>query len=278
MKKEINNNGRHFADETTTKINKKRKNGVVIAAVSIALVISAATAGIVYFAANGQKPVNTKSIAAVTAEESKKLADLKKTVPSTAAINTEKNTDTAKNNTANTAKKTTTAPAATTGTAPKAAAAATTAQTNNNINTNANTNTNANNYTNANTYVQPQTQPAVTNTDTTAAVTAAAQTQTDAAVGSTAAAAVQGTPYSYVVTGSATYGYDWKYVGGSGIIGVSCSYDFTNHVYYFTLTGLAQGSTPITIYHMVQTANGNEWIPENLVLNVDAGLNVTRVA
>ena len=92
-----------------------------------------------------------------------------------------------------------------------------------------------------------------------------------------AAAAVTGTPCYHTVYGSASYGYDWKYVGGSGIIKIDCTYDFNAKAYTFTFTGLAPGQTSLVLYHMEQTDNGNEWVPENLNFTVDSALNVYQV-
>ena len=83
-----------------------------------------------------------------------------------------------------------------------------------------------------------------------------------------------GNAFHYYANGQTSYGYDWTYSGGGGIVNVSCNYDFNNHQYDFVLTGVAEGTSPITLYYY--NANG-EQMPVPMMISVDSNLNVTQI-
>ena len=79
--------------------------------------------------------------------------------------------------------------------------------------------------------------------------------QTSSAASSDPGAAMStGNSIHYTANGSTSYGYDWTYSGGGGIVSVSCNYNFDTHQYDFVITGVAPGTTTLTLYY--NTADG----------------------
>ena len=78
----------------------------------------------------------------------------------------------------------------------------------------------------------------------------------------------------YYATGQTSYGYDWTYSGGGGVVAVNCTYDFNTHQYDFTLTGVSEGTTSLTLYY--NTADGVQQ-PVPMTVSVDSNLNVTQI-
>lgn len=78
----------------------------------------------------------------------------------------------------------------------------------------------------------------------------------------------------YTASGQTSYGYDWTYSGGGGIVGVDCSYNFDTHTYDFSITGLSEGVTTLTLYY--NTDDGIQQ-PVNMTVSVDGNLNVTQI-
>ena len=119
------------------------------------------------------------------------------------------------------------------------------------------------------------TQPATTAPATTAAATQTATAKAAPGVHHSGAKwDGKGTPLHVFTTGKTSYGYDWTYSGGGGIVNVSCNYDFNNHQYDFVLTGVSEGTSPITLYYY--TADGQQ-MPVPMMINVDSNLNVTQI-
>lgn len=83
-----------------------------------------------------------------------------------------------------------------------------------------------------------------------------------------------GNSIHYTASGSTSYGYDWTYSGGSGIVSVECNYDFDSHQYDFVITGLSEGTTNLTLYY--NTADGEQQ-PVNMTVSVDSNLNVSQI-
>ncbi|MBQ3329703.1 MAG: hypothetical protein IJG87_00825 [Ruminococcus sp.] len=90
---------------------------------------------------------------------------------------------------------------------------------------------------------------------------------------SSGAAMSTGNSIHYTASGSTSYGYDWTYSGGGGIVDVSCNYDFDTHQYDFVITGLSEGTTNLTLYY--NTADGVQQ-PVNMTVSVDSNLNVSQ--
>ena len=78
----------------------------------------------------------------------------------------------------------------------------------------------------------------------------------------------------YTASGQTSYGYDWTYSGGGGIVNVSCNYDFNTKQYDFNITGVAPGTASLTLYY--NTADGVQQ-PVNMTVQVDSNLNVTQI-
>ena len=97
---------------------------------------------------------------------------------------------------------------------------------------------------------------------------------------SSSSAASAGGSYSsgnslhYTASGQTSYGYDWTYSGGGGIVNVGCNYDFNTKQYDFNITGVAPGTTALTLYY--NTADGVQQ-PVNMTVQVDSNLNVTQI-
>lgn len=83
-----------------------------------------------------------------------------------------------------------------------------------------------------------------------------------------------GNTLHYTATGQTSYGYDWTYSGGGGIVNVSCNYDFNSKQYDFNITGVAPGTASLTLYY--NTADGVQQ-PVNMTIQVDNNLNVTQI-
>lgn len=83
-----------------------------------------------------------------------------------------------------------------------------------------------------------------------------------------------GNTLHYTATGQTSYGYDWTYSGGGGIVNVSCNYDFNSKQYDFNITGVTPGTASLTLYY--NTADGVQQ-PVNMTVQVDSNLNVTRI-
>lgn len=100
---------------------------------------------------------------------------------------------------------------------------------------------------------------------------ASSQTSSSAAEGGSHSS---GNVLHYTATGQTSYGYDWTYSGGGGIVSVSCNYDFNTKQYDFNITGVAPGTATLTLYY--NTADGVQQ-PVNMTVQVDSNLNVTQI-
>ena len=78
----------------------------------------------------------------------------------------------------------------------------------------------------------------------------------------------------YSATGQTSYGYDWTYSGGGGIVSVTCNYDFNTKQYDFSITGVSEGTASLTLYY--NTADGVS-VPVPMTVSVDSNLNVTQI-
>ena len=78
----------------------------------------------------------------------------------------------------------------------------------------------------------------------------------------------------YSATGQTSYGYDWTYSGGGGIVSVTCNYDFNTKQYDFAITGVSEGTASLTLYY--NTADGVS-VPVPMTVSVDSNLNVTQI-
>lgn len=83
-----------------------------------------------------------------------------------------------------------------------------------------------------------------------------------------------GNTLHYTATGQTSYGYDWTYSGGGGIVDIKCDYNFSSYQYDFQITGLAPGTASLTLYY--NTADGVQQ-PVNMTVQVDSNLNVTQI-
>ena len=110
--------------------------------------------------------------------------------------------------------------------------------------------------------------------------TASSSASSDASSQTSSSSASDGGSYNsgnalhYTASGQTSYGYDWTYSGGGGIVSVSCNYDFNTKQYDFNITGVAPGTAPLTLYY--NTADGVQQ-PVNMTVQVDSNLNVTRI-
>ena len=82
----------------------------------------------------------------------------------------------------------------------------------------------------------------------------------------------KGTPLHVHVNGKTSYGYDWSYEGGGGLVKVGCDYTFRNNGYDFSLVGKTPGSGSITVWH---NTDDNTQTPTTINFTVDENLNVT---
>ena len=89
----------------------------------------------------------------------------------------------------------------------------------------------------------------------------------------TGAPAVQGGVLHYYANGQTSYGYDWTYSGGGGLVNVDCKYDFDTDTYDFIITGVSEGTSDLTLYY--NTDDGVQ-VPVYMTVNVDSSLNVTQ--
>lgn len=78
----------------------------------------------------------------------------------------------------------------------------------------------------------------------------------------------------YYAYGQTSYGYDWTYSGGGGVVAIDCGYNFDNDQYDFTITGVSPGTTSIVLYY--NTDDGVQQ-PVYMTVNVDDNLNVTQI-
>lgn len=78
----------------------------------------------------------------------------------------------------------------------------------------------------------------------------------------------------YYAFGKTSYGYDWTYSGGGGVVSVACDYSFDNNRYDFVLTGVSEGTATITLYY--NTDDGVQ-VPVPMTVYVDSNLNVTQI-
>ena len=82
----------------------------------------------------------------------------------------------------------------------------------------------------------------------------------------------KGTPLHFRATGKTSYGYDWNYEGGSGLVKVGCDYTFANNEYDFSLIGKAPGVGTIKLYYNVGDSTKAS---TTINFTVDEHLNVT---
>lgn len=78
----------------------------------------------------------------------------------------------------------------------------------------------------------------------------------------------------YTASGGTSYGYDWTYTGGAGIVNVNCSYDFNAGQYDFVITGVSAGTADIVLFY---NSDDDEQIRVPMRVKVDSDLNVSTV-
>jgi len=83
----------------------------------------------------------------------------------------------------------------------------------------------------------------------------------------------QGALY-YYANGSTSYGYDWSYIGGGGIVAITCTYDFSSDQYNFCLTGLGPGTAQLSLIYYT---GDDETVTVPMTISVDENLKVTRI-
>ncbi len=96
----------------------------------------------------------------------------------------------------------------------------------------------------------------------------------DSQTGNSGSAVEGGNVLHYYANGQTSYGYDWTYSGGGGIVSIYCTYDFDSKQYDFTVTGVSEGTTSFTLYY--NTADGVQ-VPVPMTVSVDSNLNVTQI-
>ena len=75
----------------------------------------------------------------------------------------------------------------------------------------------------------------------------------------------------YYAHGKTSYGYDWTYSGGGGIVSVTCKYNFDLEQYDFIITGLSEGVSDLTLIY--NTGDG-QTSSHYMTVTVDSNLNV----
>lgn len=78
----------------------------------------------------------------------------------------------------------------------------------------------------------------------------------------------------YYANGGTSYGYDWSYSGGKGIVNVDCSYDLNARQYDFVITGVSEGTADIVLYYSYDDVQQNRAL---MRVKVDSDLNVSTV-
>lgn len=78
----------------------------------------------------------------------------------------------------------------------------------------------------------------------------------------------------YYASGQTSYGYNWTYSGGGGIVDITCGYDFSIHQYDFIITGVSPGTT--SFYLIYYTADDQE-VSVPMTVTVDENLKVTQL-
>lgn len=81
-----------------------------------------------------------------------------------------------------------------------------------------------------------------------------------------------GAPLHISATGRTSYGYDWTYEDGGGIVEVGCDYTFDSEHYDFSIIGKEPGTASITIYYHTDTDHQS---PITVSFTVDSNLVVT---
>lgn len=84
----------------------------------------------------------------------------------------------------------------------------------------------------------------------------------------------KGNPLHVAATGKTSYGYDWTYQGGGGLVELGCDYTFANNHYDFSIIGKAPGTSSMTIYYHT---DNNTKVPVTVNFKVDSDLNVTAI-
>ena len=84
----------------------------------------------------------------------------------------------------------------------------------------------------------------------------------------------KGNPLHVTATGKTSYGYDWTYQGGGGLVELGCDYTFANNHYDFSIIGKAPGTSSMTIYYHT---DNNTKVPVTVNFKVDSDLNVTAI-
>ena len=77
----------------------------------------------------------------------------------------------------------------------------------------------------------------------------------------------------YYAYGKTSYGYDWTYSGGAGVVSITCKYNFQNQQYDFIITGTNPGTTGFILYY---NADDNQQISVPMSVTVSSDLKVTQ--
>ena len=106
-------------------------------------------------------------------------------------------------------------------------------------------------------------------------VTAAtASTEAGAAEADASSAAALAGALHYYAAGETSYGYDWTYSGGAGVVSVTCNYDFASHQYDFVIMGVAPGTTAVSL---IYNTGDDQQVTVPMTVSVDADLKVTQI-
>ena len=77
----------------------------------------------------------------------------------------------------------------------------------------------------------------------------------------------------FYANGKTSYGYNWTYSGGGGIVDVKCKYNFDTEQYDFTVTGLSEGVSDLTLIYYTWDDNT---VSKNMTIKVGSDLSVTE--
>ena len=83
-----------------------------------------------------------------------------------------------------------------------------------------------------------------------------------------------GSALHYTANGSTTRGWDYTYNYDPSYVTVSCDYNTANNQYDFSIQGVSEGTTTLTLYYNL---DDNTIVPVTMTIYVDSDLNVTQI-
>lgn len=83
-----------------------------------------------------------------------------------------------------------------------------------------------------------------------------------------------GSALHYYAYGSTTEGWDYTYSYDPSMVVVTCNYNTDSDQYDFSITGLSEGYTTLTLYY---DQDDNTTVPVTMTVYVDSDLNVSQV-